>query len=111
MQKCQYYHWLTICLKIIKTTFSEFGEDSSKNKFYAVAKDVSGLGQKLSNSKGDLDIKVNQRILMMRDMIEAYKDMVERHDKGLVKEHKVATEKIGMIKCRQTKQLISYRVS
>ena len=37
---------------------------------------------------------------MLLDVVTGYMDMVERHEKGLVKEHKLATEKIGMIKCR-----------
>ena len=47
-----------------------------------------------------LDTDVNQKILMLVDVVTGYMDMMERHDKGLMKEHKVATEKIGMIKCR-----------
>ena len=37
---------------------------------------------------------------MLLDVVTGYMDMVERHEKGLMKEHKLATEKIGMIKCR-----------
>ena len=36
-----------------------------------------------------LDVKVNQRIQTLGDLIVAYTDMMDRHDKGLLKEHKV----------------------
>ena len=36
-----------------------------------------------------LDGKVNQRIQTLGDLVMAYTDMMDRHDKGLLKEHKV----------------------
>ena len=54
-----------------------------------------------------LDVKVNQRIQTLGDLIVAYTDMMDRHDKGLLKEHKVATEKIGMIKLRDLRGMLA----
>ena len=36
-----------------------------------------------------LDEKVNQRIQTLGDMVVAYTDMMDRHDKGLLKDNKV----------------------
>ena len=68
--------------------------------YHGVSKELSNLGSVLSDSLKKLDEDVNQKILMLLDLVTGYMDMVERHEKGLVKEHKLATEKIGMIKCR-----------
>ena len=54
-----------------------------------------------------LDVKVNQRIQTLGDLIVAYTDMMDRHDKGLLKEHKVATEKIGMIKLQDLRGMLA----
>ena len=40
-----------------------------------------------------LDGKVNQRIQTLGDLVMAYTDMMDRHDKGLLKEHKVKMTK------------------
>ena len=72
----------------------------SNNIYYNASKEVADLGSKMTPSNKVLDTDVNQKILMLVDVVTGYMDMMERHDKGLVKEHKIATEKIGMIKCR-----------
>jgi len=76
------------------------GSSLDKNSIYDVSKEISGFSTVLSNSQKQLDTLVNQRVLMLGDMVFAFMDMIDRHDKGLLKEHKVATEKMGMIKCR-----------
>ena len=57
--------------------------------YYSVSKELSGLGSKVIELSKDLDEKVNQRIQILGDMVVAYTDMMDRHDKGLLKEHKV----------------------
>ena len=47
-----------------------------------------------------LDTEVHQKVLSLLDVLTAYANMMERHKKGLLKEHKIASEKIGMIKMR-----------
>ena len=61
---------------------------------------VAGLSAAVADTSRQLDVEVNQRILMLGDVVAAYSDMVDRHDKGLAREHKLAAEKIGMVKCR-----------
>ena len=92
--------------------------DKDKDLYYAVAKEVAetsrhhdnyprylyvqvaGLSAAVADTSRQLDVEVNQRILMLGDVVAAYSDMVDRHDKGLAREHKLAAEKIGMVKCR-----------
>ena len=47
-----------------------------------------------------MDSEVHQKVLSLLDVVMAYTDMMDRQDKGLLKEHKIASEKIGMIKMR-----------
>ena len=47
-----------------------------------------------------LDMEVLQAVLSLLDVVTAYSEMMIRHEKGLLKEHKIAAEKIGMIKMR-----------
>ena len=61
---------------------------------------MAGLSAAVADTSRQLDVEVNQRILMLGDVVAAYSDMVDRHDKGLAREHKLAAEKIGMVKCR-----------
>ena len=57
--------------------------------YYSVSKELSGLGSKMTELGRQLDVKVNQRIQTLGDLVMAYTDMMDRHDKGLLKEHKV----------------------
>ena len=57
--------------------------------YYSVSKELSGLGSKMTELGRQLDGKVNQRIQTLGDLVVAYTDMMDRHDKGLLKEHKV----------------------
>ena len=45
-------------------------------------------------------MEVLQAVLSLLDVVMAYSEMMVRHEKGLLKEHKIAAEKIGMIKMR-----------
>ena len=72
----------------------------NSNIYFSISKELADLGSKMIPTNKVLDTDVNQKILMLVDVVTGYMDMMERHDKGLMKEHKVATEKIGMIKCR-----------
>ena len=40
-------------------------------------------------------LQVSQMIMMLVDMVTGYMDMIDRHERGLIKEHKISTEKIG----------------
>ena len=75
------------------STFSFFKDEdkssSNKNMYYSVSKELSGLGSKMTELSRQLDVKVNQRIQTLGDLVVAYTDMMDRHDKGLLKEHKV----------------------
>ena len=61
--------------------------------YYSVSKELSGLGSKMTELGRQLDGKVNQRIQTLGDLVMAYTDMMDRHDKGLLKEHKVKMTK------------------
>ena len=57
--------------------------------YYSVSKELSLLGSKMNELSRQLDEKVNQRIQTLGDMVVAYTDMMDRHDKGLLKDNKV----------------------
>ena len=78
-------------LVILLISFLKDEDKSGSNKklYYSVSKELSELGSKMIELSRELDEKVNQRIQTLGDMVVAYTDMMDRHDKGLLKEHKV----------------------
>ena len=73
---------------------------SSKDLYYRTSKEISSLSTGLTERNTRLDLEVNQAVLSLLDVVTAYSEMMVRHEKGLLKEHKIAGEKIGMIKMR-----------
>ena len=73
---------------------------SCKELYYSTAKQISSLNTRLVERNSRLDTEVHQKVLSLLDVLTAYTDMMDRHQKGLLKEHKIASEKIGMIKMR-----------
>ena len=71
-----------------------------KELYYTAAKQISSLNTRLVERNSRLDTEVHQKVLSLLDVLTAYTDMMDRHQKGLLKEHKIASEKIGMIKMR-----------
>ena len=78
----------------------EGGAMARKNLYYRTSKEISGLASRLAERYSRLDTEVHQAILSLLDVVTAYSEMMGRHEKGLLKEHKIAAEKIGMIKLR-----------
>ena len=73
---------------------------SSKDLYYRASKEISVLSSGLMERNSRLDMEVLQAVLSLLDVVTAYSEMMVRHEKGLLKEHKIAAEKIGMIKMR-----------
>jgi len=78
-----------------------------KDFFYAASKEIVSLGSKVTEQNRKEEVEVHQKILLLLDVVSAHADLSERHEKGLTKDHKVAIEKIGMIKSHDLRGALS----
>ena len=91
---------LVWCAELCGEEEGREGSSSSKDLYYRASKEISGLSSGLTERNSRLDMEVHQAVLSLLDVVTAYSEMMVRHEKGLLKEHKIAAEKIGMIKVR-----------
>ena len=86
-----------------QSVFNALGDSlwkRQKDFFYAASKEVTSIGSITSEQNKKEESDVHQKILLLLDVVSAHSDLSERHEKGLTKDHKVALEKIGMVKNR-----------
>lgn len=93
-----------------QSVFTMLGDSlwkKQKDFFYAASKEVASLGAKVAEQNRKEEAEVHQKILLLLDVVSAHSDLSERHEKGLAKDHKVAIEKIGMVKSRDMRGALS----
>ena len=78
-----------------------------KDFFYAASKEIVTLSAKVTEQNRKEEIEVHQKILLLLDVVSAHSELFERHEKGITKDHKVSMEKIGMIKGRDLRGVLS----
>ncbi|KAK3089854.1 hypothetical protein FSP39_007091 [Pinctada imbricata] len=75
--------------------------------FKHLSVEYAALGDKASQEAGDLDDLVLEKICFLQDMLIAYRDLCERHEKGVLSDHQRAIAKMGQYKKKKMSATVS----
>lgn len=69
-----------------------------KKGFKHLSVEYAALGDKAAQEAGDTDSEVVEKLCLFQDLLLAYKDLNDRHEKGVLNDHQRAIAKMGSYK-------------
>ncbi|XP_052267005.1 sorting nexin-8-like [Dreissena polymorpha] len=69
-----------------------------KKGFKHLSVEYGALGDKAAKEANDTEDQVVEKLSLLLDLIQSYRDLCERHEKGVLQDHQRAVQKMGQYK-------------